>query len=239
MKRQSQHFKSIFFWFLTPASVLIILLSLTQLRITSINCQIETQPCPENIQLLFRPVLGQSIFFSNLEALLNTQLQDQSFQLIKINKRLPSQLTIWLRSIDPIYNLQFSDKTQAVDLKGNLLAQQLSNLPTMIVQTDCPIMAQPQQLDQKIHFQLIQLWQQFQVKQLKPERVNCISSDLVLIKITGQPQFLLDLANLATQTQKLLIVISSLKLETFNPSIQEVDLRFNQPVLRENLTVSE
>jgi cell division septal protein FtsQ len=220
-------------------SVAVIFLMLATFPINKINCRLENDTCPDETNQLLQPLVGKSIFFTDFDSELVKLFTNQPFKLIKIQKQLPGQLIVQLKPLDPIYNLVMTDQTLAVDSEGNILAQQMPNLPNLVVKNNCPILPEQQQINLKMHQQLMMLWKQLQIKKIAPLSVSCLSTDLVVIKLANQPQFLLHPDDLSVQTQKLIVLINSLQLNTFDPEVKEVDLRFKQPILRENLTIND
>ncbi len=213
------------------------LVFLSKLNITSIICQVENQFCQDEVQQQLQPLIGRSIFFSDLETDVGQQLKDQPFKLKMLRKRLPNQLIIKIEPIEPIYNIRLGETTRAVDVAGNVQPQSITDLPIVIVEPNCPLINSAWQINLTYHSQLIGFWQTLHEKHLAINELKCLSPDTVVIKIPDQPKFILHPDSLTLQAQKLSILIESLKFDTFTPIIQEVDLRFNQPVLREQITI--
>lgn len=186
---------------------------------------------------------GLSLFFTDFtnQPLIQQNLYDQEnnnfYQVVKIEKRLPHQLILYLDKDEVSYRLILPDNHYYLINQQSLVKKNDPNIQVKSIQIDSSDQlieentAHKKQVSSSQHLYFIKLLKNLkkiqyrQIKYKSQSRIEVIL-DEHLIALFDQT------TSIALSVRKLELILKHLDLKTIDQSIKEIDLRFNYPVLR-------
>lgn len=227
-------------------SVLLLIITsilLAQLKITSINCTVQNQPCTEETTRILQKLIGKSIFFTNIEKELNNSQNTSGITIEKIGRELPSTLHIQVKTEPVLYSLESKDSNAkfSISNKGYIFPfVESSNNPTVIV-NNAETLISGSSVDEKAH-QLISQIISIQVQGSFLKSIEYLSSNEIKLQYSELPILIVaDPIPVSTlqHLDAIMYTVENTQLSTTSadvkpkqPNIKEIDLRFSLPVLR-------
>lgn len=202
--------------------------------ITTVNCSINQQSCPDE---LMHPFYGKSLFFTQIEKEINQIDQDSSIQVVSFSKKLPDTLNIELKKNPYVYIVAIGETSKVVDNNGKLLDEQTpikDNLMTITIANEFAqqIIAE-NQLSPRLHQQLSLFLENLKETEIDSFTINIVNNHRLVFKVSDMPPFILDPFQLESSATTIKALLDSVELETYQTPIEEIDIRFNHVIIRE------
>lgn len=221
--------KIIFFSLLILAAILLFYFT----KISVVICQFKQDPCPDEIvkQLNFQ---NKSIFFTDIEQSVQKIIFIKPIKLVEIKRYLPGKLSLSFTSVEYLYQLKFGNSYFSVDNDGNLYpAESQANLIMIeIEEQKFDQLVENSRLKPNYHGQLTRGLDQLAKAQMKIKQFF-LTNDILVIKLENYPQLLLTLDNFSQEIENFLLINQQIDVNQYQPSIMEIDLRFDLPILKE------
>lgn len=216
--------------------------------INTIHCQLSSgEQCSTEIQAAFAPLKNSSIFFLNLESFVDQELAPKHpISLAKYDIFLPDRLDVMLDVETPVYQLVVvpnseqldqptgSDQLNTVSQTGLVFRfenQTDRNLPMIYLSAES--VDQDQQPQFAVHQVLLKIIQLAHQLNLNLEQIKWHDELTIELKLTDyQEYFMIDSLETNQQLNQLSILINSPEYQAIDVQKQNVDLRFELPVLR-------
>lgn len=234
------------------SSLLVVLVLFFAFRIRIVNCQYEnlnqqeiTQVCQE----LNQAFVGKSLLFSDLEQadiwqkLLEHDDYQETYHLVKMSKSLPSTVTLHLNSKPPDYRLKIEDKkgqgnSYIINQNNRLKKNQAElNVLNIIYQGEKEILDNNNAYLTEDYHQLFLTWHNaIDHWEIPVKAIIWQSNELIKLDLGRSWLVILDLQ--VDFTEKMRVLAAIISDEESLVKIQEhqfLDLRFNLPVIRDQL----
>ncbi|GEM_PF-1936281 len=208
-------------------------------RIETVYCLVNDQSDPQFCQSL-NFLKNQSLFFTRFDqtALYTSTLvneQGQVFEPIKIEKKLPNTLIVYLYKQDPVYKLKFDNNSYVVNSQG-FLAEDTGQftLPTVDLSSSYTTEIESQQVATKLHQSITNLIEYFNQQELIYNDFS-LNKEQSVLRVNGIDYIFEDETDPALLAVKIKLINNdlsemkqSLKVEE---EIDSIDVRFNLPVV--------
>lgn len=192
----------------------------------------------ETLQTQLDFLLGQSLFFTNLEKtdLFTTTLTNDKGQIfvpVKIQKKFPDRLIITFEEQNPLYRLLWQDNFYLVNSQHYLTADLASfELPTVELSPAYQDEIYPERIEPALNHQIQNFLQSFQAQQLEFDKFY-LNQKESYINFNGLQFIFEDNTDPVVLAAKLKLIELNLdQLATKIGSIKTVDMRFDLPVIK-------
>jgi hypothetical protein len=225
-------------WLAFSGLVLILGYLLRQnLTINQVVCLINEQPldaqnavCRQLQQLRGSPLLFRDFEHDSQTAgFLYLHNSKEAFDLQKVTKSLTGQITFFLTDQPPLFRIEQGSTLYLVTASGFLRENN--------AELKVPLVSDPDQFYQdrleQINFFLISFLQQLpdqrsqieQIRLISPQRIELVTAHfpIIIVELAQEPQQL---------ARRFKLILTKLKPNEIDLNLQEIDLRFNLPVLR-------
>lgn len=223
-----------------PVIILFVIsiLSIFFFRVSKIECEIESKPCPSDIATKLDLYKGRSLFFTNYEEIFTKETTDHPiYQIENIQKKLPGKLFVSLKREPVLYKIiLFNDQQEKSEFSFGNSAVEIPNssnqekLAVEWKENYSPITNNL--VEPNIHVGLVSLSNELQNMQIDQALLIWNTDSEIRLLIPDKPDFIFDIETLQTQSKKIDTILSSRELDEFKDSAQEIDMRFDLPVLR-------
>lgn len=203
----------------------LLFLSIQVATAQTITCQLDTQPCPEELMSELIQALGnQSLIWFDHTATIQQIVANHSASIESVTKTLPDTIAIQLKSVDQLFQVQVGDQWLLIDAQGN---QAFLDQPLELTTLSVP----PEQIGDPALIQtlkklipaLAEAELTFQEIIVQPNAIEVVlDSGTVALLPTEQPEY---------QVPRLALIQAELPNLELEP-IQTIDLRFKNPVLK-------
>lgn len=221
-------------------AVLVTLLALHHSRIFTVKkiiCQTDQGACPDYVQAELDSHIGKSLFFSDFY-----EVGDQITQLapflarFELTKQFPDTITIVFFAAQPSYRYtEANGQTWLIDQAGYVIniAEQHQELP--IVKASAAVPFRPdvrERIDAELNEQLLTVFESVQQHDLAQVQFILINQTEGALRLPDGKLVYFMLKDAQPQLAKLGYLLKHFSFSTFKEPISEVDLRFNQVILR-------
>lgn len=217
------------------------------LSFNHINCQLQAQPCPQELAAQSQTLKNRSLFFTAIEQEV-ADWQLDLYQLESYQKTWPGQLKLQFVSEPSLYQLQLPDRLITLTTSGFIKDtaqdsgkdQEKTSLPVVVLAAESnrrlvEELEQQAQLSNELHQPLADLVNQLDQLNLQISRIN-YQTDLIKLYLDSDLVALAEPTNLQKQLQRLALIENDLNLDQIDLAIKEIDLRYELPVLRTQLS---
>lgn len=216
----------------------------TVLPVKEVTCQTDRGDCPDYVQAELNSYLGQSLFFTDFAALATRITQYAPFLTsYQIQKRYPDQVLITFQHAQASYRYQDQDgQIWLIDQAGYFisLAEDSNQLPLVRISRQVGLPSGPgERLAEELHTQLQTTLQLLQQPNLTGSRFILLNQQEGVVILPNQQLAIFTLSNAPAELTKLNYLLRQFAFDDLKQPIREIDLRFNQVVLRQNLTINE
>lgn len=197
----------------------------------TIECQLNGEVCPAEVQQSLQNLIGKSFFFQTTPQVVVQALPPGlGYSITSMHKKLPATILLDLQLEKPLYVLTTQQESQAVVAEsGVVLTQQTgTGLPVITTQKESGV---SEFLDQH-HAAAAILAVLLQEKQLTGAQITWKDENNILLKIEQKPIIIISAEVLLERPKIVLTLIDSPQIEAFEEPIVEIDARMNLPVLR-------
>ncbi len=233
--------------------LLLVLLTRALRSVVTINevvCHAENdKPCSTQTLDSLNTLQGKSLFFENIDQhLKKTSSIDQ---ITSIKKKLPGTVIVSVETQKPVYKLKIEESIYTVTQKGmcyeqkndskqeqQLIMFNLENNFDWIMKTFQKNQSGSEktpecQIKSNIHSTLYQTTQELSTLDIPLNSLKLKSIHHLQLNTSELPPIVVDPTNIENIAQKITILVEDNIVKTYQPPIQEVDLRFNHVVLKE------
>lgn len=211
------------------------------LRIKSLECDLDGNPCPSEILVAFDSIKGQSLLFFNdqqLQALLESY---PAYQLNEYGLWLPGTLRLTLAPQTIMYTLssEIPVESFAVTSEGKLIANtQQTQVPQVLLsQNDWIDVQEKQQLQPALHAIFTQTLNDLQAAKISVPVLYLHDPQTLVLELPDQPLIVFDPQQPTANVARLKHVLDQLSSNPDSALIQEVDVRYKLPVLRQSTSI--
>lgn len=214
--------------------------SLLLFRIQTVTCQIETHPCPPEINQALLPLQGRLLFLSSAYLSQYLPALEPQYQLENYDLKLPSTLLLNFKKQPPIYQVrrQTSQEVKVLSQAGEIMSQEpKAHLPTLILASsvwDTFLMTNPPNLG--IHQKLDKVVTTLPSFTASIQGLYLIDTQTIVTYLSDGKVAILSLDDFPTGLERLELVLRNLTIQP-QPEVREIDVRFQFPVLRQALNV--
>ena len=205
------------------------------LKITTVQCQLDSGACPPNVQQKLEALKTHSYFFTNLSQVATTLLPNNSYAVRTTSRIKPREVLISLTSNGSLYQLMWADgQSVVITPTGTVLPENtgFTQLPQVMVDLPESDIISNQQLNQPLHQTLLVALQQLSKNSLPWSGIEVRSPQKIVVTLSNLPRVIIDTTTGTEAWQRLPHILASEQVTQLSPPIQEIDLRFNLPVLR-------
>lgn len=208
---------------------------ISSFSVKNIECQLDQQTCPESLTNSLTVLHGKPLFFTNYQSILQEQRVPLPVTLTQVKKHLPNTLNLEFSSQNLAYMIQTNEGTIAVSTTGVLFKDTTVLPPTTIeVKPELSSVLDPNHAIQApIHTAFLELVTTLEKSDLPVKHISWVDKDTInLIMNDGQLNAVVDQKNPRVAIEKLELIIKSQEYQAVQENVQEIDLRFDLPVLR-------
>lgn len=203
-------------------------------NIQQINCQVENQPCPPELQSTIEQLKGRSFFFTNFEQRIR-EFDQQFYQFESLSKTFPQTISLTFTTQPTNYQLLMVKENQTWQVASNGLAQELeSPTPHAIRVENWPQALTDNQVDSQLHQIAQQLSMGVTQHQFETEQVIIRDQQNIELQLKNSLTAILDKDSIPLQLAKLSVILDEVDIQTIDLGIKKIDLRFDYPVLMTN-----
>ena len=204
-------------------------------RVEKWSCQTDGLQCPDDLDGVI-DLYHRSVFFDDLEKIVNYQLSDKPYRVQTVRRLLPNQVEIVLQQFNYRYFWYFNGQAWGVDEAGRLYQlADVDNVDKMIYldnQTAADWQdKEKKQVNQETHRQWLEFFDLLSKTAWRVEKIKTIDSFTVRLDLQGYPPILLNSRQLAPAIKKFFLLERQVPIEDLQ-SAKEIDLRFKMPILR-------
>lgn len=209
------------------------LLFLAFLPVKQIECSVDTNPCPAQLQEETNKLLHTSFFFTNFEKkILENQNSGQVYILTSSTKTFPSTLHLTFQQEATQYVLVVSGEKNHIGTTGIILPTATEDPGSVIEWNTQGTVIENQKILPKYHQLFLEIAQTLEKTALKNYKIVWNSDQEIRLEIENEPLFIFDSESIQTQLQKVDTIIHARELDEIEEPILEIDMRFDLPVLR-------
>lgn len=203
--------------------------------IRQIDCILDKQSCPQNLQEQLEVLKGKSLFATDYANILHQSGLPLPVTLESVDKELPTTVSLEFVTQPLAYQLETSSGKFSISQSGIPFKETTVTVPITITLTPSleTILENPSLLKSNVHQPLLLLAQALQTEKMEISKVTWVDKDTITLIMDGEPQtVILDSHNPAAAVGKLKRIIASTEYRSVAQTVREIDLRFDLPVLR-------
>ncbi len=208
-------------------------LKLSLFKITQVSCQLNQQPCPQELNDSLQALLGKSLFFTKLEEEVYQQQLD-FYQLAKLHKELPGTIHLEFVTKKNVYMVVLPDSSQYLVSESGLIqpTTEESPLTKIHISNHWSKPIQEHSLETPLHYTLHQLVVTLQTEKITPQKIEALSPDEIKITLDRDITAIVNEDGIESQVKKLAVIEKNIDLATVDTGIHTIDLRFRLPILK-------
>ncbi|MBD3279679.1 MAG: hypothetical protein GF390_03135 [Candidatus Pacebacteria bacterium] len=221
--------------FLTVLLLMIVVPGLTWLFtqvlvVQQVECLAADQVQAQQLCVTLTSLKGQSLFFRDFfqePVVKELQQAGSGFALVKLEKKLPNTLRVFLQEEPLVYQVLLLDQpVQLVSHDGRLFKtdDQQSSLPMIYLDQA--------ELTTERHQQLLELLAVLDQQQIEFKKIEVFDQQQVRVWLLDNKTVWFELQNISTQAQRLALVLKQVNWSELESPVSEIDVRFKLPVLR-------
>lgn len=226
---------------LVVITFLLLLAGSLGLRIQTIQCSINDRSCSSEIDTALLPIKGESIFFfdeSQLSSLLSSY---PTYQIKSYSFQLPSTLKLELAPQRVMYYLTSNSQTQNLGVtdQGLLTSSLPDESVTQVIIPDnhWVDLKTGQNLDAELHRGLTLILSELEVASISVPIILWQDTQTVVLDKPEIPLVLIDPQQAGTNIARLKLLLTEIQKEPLSNQVQEIDVRYKLPVLRNTTTI--
>lgn len=230
--------KKVFYFLILTLLTLSLYFSLKFFTLNSVSCYLEDKDsCGQDLTTtLDKTLLQQSLFFTDFETVLTSEpLASLPYTLVSYQKKLPNQIQVTFVEETLQYFLRTTDGQRlAVGTEGSIvnLAQNDGQLPEIQINKTHEELSANKKLNPEIHNALAALLNSLYKYQLSFQNIEWNSANEIEFSLKTGQKVILAAENPQHSIEKLQLILDSAEIKTIEEPINEIDLRFEMPVLR-------
>jgi hypothetical protein len=184
-------------------------------RVSTIDCQISEKNCSPELYQDLETLKGKSFFFVDLNI----------DRLESYQKKFPGTLILNFNEEKLSYTVKFKEEIFYISELGNILEnnQDTNNVTEVILNKE---------FNKNVHIKLLKIINITNKDNLRVKKIIWNSDQEIILEINNSPKIILDIEAIDIKTNILEILLNSREIKEYEEPIQEIDLRFNLPVLR-------
>lgn len=216
------------------AGFIMLAFSLWWFKIGTLECRLDTHECPPVVLSALDPVIGRSLFFSDLRPYFTHQPVLAQYQVVKTQKKLPQTLTVSLISYPTTYQLHFmdTDTTYIVNAQRQLSQEVVPELVTITTSLAESELVDAGHLGADVHLFSSTLVRALAESELYPTELELEDQSTVRIGLKGGINGIISNKSIQQQVTQLAFIEKNFDLMTIDQGIKVVDVRYTLPVLR-------
>lgn len=209
------------------------------LRVQTVSCLVETQPCPADVSQKLN-LQGRQLLFSDHQRQITTDLAGLPYQVVKVSLVLPHTVVAELKPQPSAYQLLNNGQVYLVDQSGLLfqVTQPMADLPIIQVSHANILDLTQREVPAATH----QFWLEAAAgaKDLGfgAMELRAVNEATILIRLADSLQAVISNEQPLLQLERLQTILKQQAHTTPKEPIHEIDLRFRLPVLRTTTTIS-
>lgn len=205
--------------------------------IQEVECQLDDSACPDAVRNRLNPLTNISYFFSNLPQETTEILGDQAYAVLAVNRVRPWVVKVELTQIGTYYQLNLPDGQQLqVTPAGATESPTTPSIPQVTVITTPAEILNNNQVYPQFHQALSLAIQELNQQEISWRSITVVSLQEILIELDDGRRVIIDTTVTAKALQLIPSILAHESVQQLSPQIKELDLRFNLPVLRTELS---
>lgn len=205
------------------------------LIIKNVECHVLNQPsCPSDLNQAVSSLQTHRMFFEDYSTTLAaTPATSLPVSLVKIEKVLPDTIHVTFQSEPVLYSVLFEDSVRSVALSGKTFSDVASPDTVITIEAAQPLLAEDNTIPPDIHHTILSILDTTEELRLPLTRVTWVDKSTIQLSMEDRAElFIVDSVSPRQQLYKLSLVLKSSEYREVPAVKQELDLRFNMPVLR-------
>lgn len=201
--------------------------------IKEIRCTVDDASCSPEMFSQFQVLLGKQYFFTDFLKKTTSLIDSSLYTVESVKKESLGVIHISLSQIGSRYHLLYeSGELLTVYPTGELKQEPASGLPTIAMIGNSSSSSLPPQLHLALSSALVELSR----AQLKWQTIKVVSQEKILIELETGQRVIIDTSDSSSRLQVLPQLLVQDSIQELDPPVKEIDLRFNLPVLRTELS---
>lgn len=214
--------------------ILVIILSFS-LKINVIECRVGANNCSPEIYQKLEAFKGSSIFFVNIDKILSSpEFQSEVILLDNYQKKMPGTLVLNFSEENILYQLNLEQSFLYVSEFGNILQtnQGKDQISQVYLYGEIGEYIENRSVNREKHLVIKSVINQLNKDELSVDVINWVNDSEIIIKIKDEPQVIIDKINVESKIGNIKLILGAKEIKDYDKKIEEIDLRFNLPVLR-------
>lgn len=201
-------------------------------NVREIDCTVEENPCPEEISNQLSSLRSKSYFFTNFADETHTLLGNGTYSVLEARQVHPWKIEIKLTQIGTQYQLVGENGEKNIVLP-NGKTEPGENMSLAQISTQDPkAYITNSYVHEDLHKALSILVQELQTTAIKWKSITVESPQKILIELETNQRVIIDTTLTSGQISLIPQIVAHSAVQELTPGIKEIDLRFNLPVLR-------
>lgn len=210
---------------------------LTVGRVKQVTCTVRADRCSSELSQQLEKLYGQSLFFTDLTQLSSQLLESEiGYRVQAVSKEWPDQLSVQLEPQQVVYQLRLLGQDQFVSVTdlGWLIAQpQRNDVPLLIVTPEVWSSWQARgEVPLTLHEQFQGIPASVQHESLIITHWVLVDEQTIVLYLPTDQTVIIESASITSDLHQLNLLAKGVDWSVFSSPIQEIDLRYNLPVLR-------
>lgn len=223
-------------------TVLLFLGAVSQAKVKQIQCQISDHDCPPEITSALHVLQEKSLIWNDIGTQVQVVVQPYTaYRFQAVTKTFPDTLTVFLEPQRLEYQVKLFQQESylaANDQAGVVPLLARESIFTVIVsEAMWQTWTQQGTIKPLIHNQLKIVPSLLSKLNLQPENIVLLDEQNVVLYFANDLTAVAEIQQLESDLSRLTVVLQGLEERELPQPIQEIDLRFNQPVLRFNRNI--
>jgi hypothetical protein len=216
------------------SSIFIVLLLQFVFRVRHIECQIAHTACPPDLDQQVQVIKNQSLFFAHLDELITNATTVSPVTLVSIEKTLPNRVLLNFSEEKLAYILKTSDdKLYLVYQSGKIqLTETTDQAPLLSVFFPSSQYITNAHLEPDIHQKILILFELLYKHAIPIQNSSWQEPHSILLTLTNGIKVYVDPDSSSRGIKALAAVLAAPETNDLKNTIEEIDVRFNLPVLR-------
>ncbi len=204
------------------------------LLIRKIECVVgpNQQPCTSSTVDQLSTLRNTPLLFSSPEIKIASVLNNEPYQTVRVNRRLPDTLIIVLETLTYSYRLQTEDKEFVVTDTG-IAFERSSNTELPKLNSASELVLENKRVKPEFHSHFLLLLAAIELNSLSIDSVQLLDSQTLEITLQEpETTVIVNPSLAANQLQTALVILKNNKVSELSDPVQKLDMRFDLPVLR-------
>lgn len=214
--------------------LLVIVLSFS-LKVNVVECNVGENNCSPEIYQKLEAFKGKSIFFVNIDKILSSsEFQSEVILLEHYQKKMPGTLILNFSEENILYQLNLEQSFLYISEFGNILQtnQGKDQITQVYLYGDIGEFIESRSINREKHLIITSIINQLEKDELSVDVINWVDDTEIIIKVKDEPQIVIDNSNVESKINNIKLILGAKEIKDYDKPIEEIDLRFNLPVLR-------